>query len=100
MQSLGLNIFQLIFHLYIKRFFSIYIGHLLAVFCILFVVVTPLLCLDIEGKNKFSLMSLEFYQNLGVNHSQSAAFALVILLIHGLKVLLDHKTSFWEVEFG
>lgn len=100
MQSLGLNVFRIIYQLYVRRFLTVYLGHLFAVYLSLFVVVTPLLCLDFYFGGNTPLVSLELFRGLLQNSSQAGVFALTLLLIHGLKVLLDSKTSFWEVEFG
>ena len=100
MQSLGLNVFGLFVKLYLKRFFVAYLSHLFSVFFSLFVVVTPLICLQRAAEQVPSLVSIELFKSLGENSDQSASFAFVLLLVHGLKVILDYRTSFWEVEFG
>ena len=100
MQALGLKRWQIVYFLYIKQFFSQYLCHFFAVFCSTLVLVTPFLCIGFYDPKEASMLSLEFYKNLGVNLEKTSSVAIVFLVVHGLRFWLDQKTSFWEVEFG
>ena len=100
MQALGMSRWQILIHLYLKQHYKHYIYHCLAVVCYLSVLVTPLLCFEYYSGKPPYILTIDLYKNLGVNLHKTAVIAFFLLSIHGVKVWLDHKTSFWEIEYG
>ena len=100
MQALGLSVTQIIYHLYLKRFFKHYVWHFFAVCLDLFLLVTPVICL-VGGRGEGDqLLSTQLLNSVFDDSMGPAPIALILLLFHGLRVLLDQATSYWEVEYG
>jgi hypothetical protein len=98
MLALGVSRLQIVYHLYAKRYFNLYLGHLFAVVCELFGLVTAFLCFFPEFSSQY--ISLKLFADYSLETPQVAALALTLLCLHTLRFVLDRKTSYWEVEFG
>ncbi len=99
MLSLGHNVVGVTLTLYMRQFLFHYLGHLVAVFCNLFVIVTPVFFLKSYAVSS-SVLGLKMYHWLGRDSGAAALFALTVVIFHSLRVFLDRKTSYLEVEFG
>ncbi len=100
MQSVGMGLLNIVYSLYVRRFFPVFLSHLISVFCNLFVLVTPVLCFVEVQPDRQSLLALQLLVSVMDSSSLAASLAMVLLLIHGLRVYLDQKTAYWEVEYG
>jgi hypothetical protein len=100
LQALGMDIRGVVHVLILRRYLSLFLGHLLAVFCGLFVWVTPVLCFAWAMEIGGPLFSLHFLTQIFQEQPSAPVLALILLLVHGLRMLLDQKTGFWEVEHG
>ncbi len=100
LQSMGAGVLQIVQVLYLKRYLKLFLAHLLAVFCKIFVVVTPVLCFVGFSSEQNHLLPTYLFVSVLAEAPYLSGLALIILLVHGLRVYIDQKTSFWEVDFG
>ena len=100
MQALGLNVWQLIYKLYVSRYLVDYIMHIGVVLCELLLVSTPILMFLKVKDNSSGILSLESLGSVLFQGQALEVMVLFLLSIHFLRFVLNQKSSHWEVEFG
>lgn len=98
-KSLGGNVWQILYFLFVKKYFKKFLIHFFAVYFYLFVLVTPFLCIY-DGWSGGYLPAVELYNAISTRSDSTLGLALVIVIAHMIRFCLDHLTSFWEVEYG
>ncbi len=100
LQSMGAGILQIIKVLYLKRYLKLFLSHLVAVFCKTFVLVTPVLCFIGFSSDQNHLLPTYLFVSVLAEAPFLSGLVLIILMVHWIRVIIDQKTSFWEVDFG
>lgn len=99
-QSLGMNIWQILHQVYLKKFFKMYVGHYFAVACFLFGVVTPFLCLISYNSLNLSLFSVQLFREMGIGSVNLSLMVFLLLTVHCVRLWFDSKAFYQETEHG
>jgi hypothetical protein len=100
MQAMGLSRAVIAYQLFIRRYYKTYGGHFVSTFLYLVALVTPFLFLFTYSEGDFHYLSLEFFFHIAKDQQKTASLALVFVLLHLLRAVLDSKMNYHEVEYG
>lgn len=99
-KSLGMNFWQIVKVLYLRRFIKMYLGHLSSVVCFLFGVVTPFICFIAYKEDYLGSFSVHLFNDLGRRSEKISLMITILLFIQAFRVWFDSKAIYHEVENG
>ncbi len=99
-RSFGISFPEIIKTLYLKRFLTLYLGHIFSVAGFLLTAVSPFVYFLPFKEDVLKLFGLSFFVQLGESSEQLSIMVLILLAVYFLKFLFDSKTGFIEVEHG
>ncbi len=97
-KSLGLNVFQIIYYIYWRRFYKTFLYHVIAVFFLLLGLVTPFVALGFFDENSPQLIATQLFFNLRTSPDTLSTLFLIIICFHSLRLIFDEKAKFSEVD--
>ena len=99
-QALGMNPWQIIKTIYIKKFFISYLGHYLSVAGFLLTLASPFVFFLPFKEGVLPVFSLSFFHELIRGSGSLSMMAFVLFVVHGLRFWFDSRTGFIGMDHG
>ena len=99
-QALGMNPWQILKTIYIKKFFISYLGHYMSVTGFLLTLASPFVFFLPFKEGVLPVFSLSFFHELVQDSGSLSMMAFVLFVVHGLRFWFDFRTGFTGMDHG
>lgn len=97
-KGMGMTVFDIVFWVYLRRFWSNIVFHIAALCCFMMTLVMPFLVLIFYSGQSKKLMAVHLFFHWQEDPDLSYALFFVLLLFHALRVVFDSFAEFKEVD--